>query len=176
MATSIYYAQRDKLGEVAKTSEGRMYLAELRASLRVEYPGYGQTEGLGGRIDTQGAIAELENAVADARFTGNGVARAAADYMEYRADAIEQLRAMGFVGGESLQSATSPEVVAIRRALRERGLELAEREPRFAGLWRGVLDRELRNDDDVVVVNENVIPLARNGVAGLAISGGVSVE
>lgn len=142
VAAMQYADAKGQVGE-KPTAAQRAWLAELKAALVHDYPGYGDTNGIAQTASTSTLISNLRDAVGDKRLASEPVTGAVKSYLEARDQASAAAKSAG-LSATGFQSAKK--MASTRAWLRQIGEALSQETPEFATVWEQVFSRELADD------------------------------
>lgn len=146
MLGSTVYRKAQRMAGPNLTDESRVWLNEVRADLRHNYPGYGDRTGFVEAADTDYLIEELGRIVQDPRVRGTGAGQGLATYMQAREMAQQEGRNRGLTGRVSYASAQSAR--DLRDWLRQVANRITTNHPDFDSLWMYLQD-EMEDDAEV---------------------------
>jgi hypothetical protein len=149
MLGSTVYRKAQRMAGPNPTDESRMWLNDVRAQLRRNYPGYGDRTGFVEAADTDYLIEELERVARDPRVRETDAGRGLRIYMEARRQAQEEGRNRGLTGRVSYASAESAR--DLRDWLRQVANRITVNHPDFDSLWMYLQD-EMNDDAEVIDV------------------------
>jgi hypothetical protein len=111
---------------------------QIRGQISDQYPGWdAPTPGLGQTLSTGQKIEQLQLAAADPRMDDNPTTEPLRAYFALRESMLAQAQARG------LKTLSSDKVADLRAQLEQGGMLLQKAFPSFAGVWSGVLSREV---------------------------------
>ena len=147
----VEYEQAKRVAALRPGPQTSLWLAEVRKDIARRRPGFDSW--LADRVREQRPavdqmIEEVKNAVTDPRIARTDAGQGAIKYLQAMQKAQQMVQGLG---GNVKRYQTAKAALPIRMFLRDAAAEIIAEHPSFARLWVEVFERELADDDELIL-------------------------